>query len=309
MNETLASLFARYPPEFRPLAEPEPLGNAGGMSGARLWKFSSPRGPMAARAWPVGGRSLGEIETIHAWLNRANTLTFVPVPVAAKSGRTIHEIAGISWEIAPWMPGEADREEPPSLARVRSAFAALAAFHERLGPSTECGFSPGLAMRAREIEDLPQFITSWTAIVRSAPEDDVRAMALEWLAIASRIAIRILPEIRAAASLAVALQPVLRDARPDHLLFINDRVTGLVDFGAMGIDTVAADLARLCAEWIGENSDLREEAVSSYRQARPLTETEEALIAAFERSATFSPGAAGFSGTSCKRSPSKTRPP
>ena len=33
------------------------------------------------------------------------------------------------------------------------------------------------------------------------------------------------------------LQPCLRDARPEHFLFEGDRLTGLVDFGAMGVDS------------------------------------------------------------------------
>ena len=50
----------------------------------------------------------------------------------------------------------------------------------------------------------------------------------------------------------VRLQPIMRDARREHFLFTEDRVTGLIDYGAMTIDTPAVDFARLLGEWSGE---------------------------------------------------------
>ena len=55
----------------------------------------------------------------------------------------------------------------------------------------------------------------------------------------------------------IRLQPALRDARPEHFLFEDDRLSGLVDFGAMGVESVAADLARLIGEWFDGDPDAR----------------------------------------------------
>lgn len=285
MIPPLATLFARYPADARPIAEPEPLGNAGGLSGARLWKYAASRGSLVVRAWPLGGRPVAEIQVIHAWLNRAGNLGFVPVPIRGRDESSLHEVAGEIWEIAPWMPGLADLSEPPAASRVASAFAAIAAFHDRVRNNREHAFSPGLASRARELATLPQRIVAWRTVVNHAPDDPIREMALAWMAIARDLAPRLLPEIRIAASRVVPLQPVLRDARPDHVLFTGDRVTGLVDFGAMGRDAVSADLARLRADWLGDDPGLRSEALKAYDRVRPLSPTESDLIVAFERSA------------------------
>jgi homoserine kinase type II len=83
----------------------------------------------------------------------------------------------------------------------------------------------------------------------------------------------------------VVLQPCLRDARPEHLLFEDERVTGLVDFGAMAIETVAADLARLLAEWVGADRSARADALDAYSVVRPLDDAESDLLKVFEDSA------------------------
>jgi len=74
----------------------------------------------------------------------------------------------------------------------------------------------------------------------------------------------------------------LRDVRPEHFLFEADRLSGLIDFGAMGIESVAADLARLIGEWFPDDHVLRALALAAYRQVRPLDASEAALIAALE---------------------------
>ena len=53
----------------------------------------------------------------------------------------------------------------------------------------------------------------------------------------------------------------------------------------MGIESVAADLARLVGEWLGGANSLRTCAISTYEKVRPLNASELALAAAFETAA------------------------
>jgi homoserine kinase type II len=183
------------------------------------------------------------------------------------------------------MPGTAEAARPPAPARVRSAFAAMAAFHQRLAVERRAGTSPGLASRYGAITDLLR--GGLDALERAVrrPDgptgDDLRPAALRWLGLARSVAPRMLEPLRAAAGRAVPLQPCLRDARPGHFLFEGDRVTGLVDFGAMGVDCVAGDLARLIGEWFDGGGSARSEALAAYEQIRPLDADEAALIDAF----------------------------
>jgi homoserine kinase type II len=60
-------------------------------------------------------------------------------------------------------------------------------------------------------------------------------------------------------------------------------LSGLVDFGSMGLDSVAGDLARLLGEAIGPDRLARREAMAAFEAIRPLSEEEHRAIAAFEQ--------------------------
>ena len=92
----------------------------------------------------------------------------------------------------------------------------------------------------------------------------------------------LLDPLEQAAARIVPVQPCLRDARPEHFLFEGDRLSGLVDYGAMGVDSVAADLARLLGEWTCGDLAARREALDSYERVRPLGPSEASLIRVFE---------------------------
>jgi Ser/Thr protein kinase RdoA (MazF antagonist) len=285
MRDDLRAVLDRYPAIARPCAAPEPLGNAGGLSGSRLWRYASGRGRLVARAWPVDGPPRAAIERIHRWLGEAAGLGFVPVPLAARDGRTLHEQGGRLWEVAPWLAGTAAPGPPPS-ARLRAGFAALAAFHQSVRSDRSHGPSPGVRNRLHEIESLlGGGFTALDRVLGQASADPLAAPAKHWLALARWTAPRLVELLRRASGRVVALQPCLRDARPEHLLFEGDRVTGLVDFGAMAVESVAADLARLLAEWIGPARAERAEALDAYAAIRPLDESETVLIDVFEASA------------------------
>lgn len=286
----VVEVLTRYSRRWRPLDGPELLGNAGGLSGARLWRFRSEQGPLVLRAWPPHGPDRGHLEQVHRWLAQAGDLGFLPVPIADLAGATLQDHQGQLWELSPWMPGAAEMARPPAIGRVRSAFAALGALHQRLAAGQREGVSPGLAHRLAEVAGLARggLDELERAIGRAPglPSDPARMSALRWLTLARAVAPRLVEPLREAASRVVPLQPCLRDARPEHFLFEGDRVTGLVDFGAMGVDCVAGDLARLAGEWLDPEGDssLRAEALAAYERVRPLGAGEASLIDAFTAS-------------------------
>lgn len=222
------------------------------------------------------------VESIHRWLGEAAGLGFVPVPLAALDGRTLHERGGRLWDVSPWLTGVSDSDVPPGPSRLRAGFAALAAFHQSLRSDRTRGPSPGLNARLREFEALlGGGFTSLDGVVDRASGDPLAPLAARWLTLARWTAPRLVGPLRRDAGRVVALQPCLRDARPEHVLFEGDRVTGLVDFGAMGIESVAADLARLLTAWVGPDRAARAEALRAYAAVRPLDDPETALMDAF----------------------------
>ncbi len=273
------AVLSRYPAAVAPTSAPEWLGGAGGLSGARLWRYPSPVGPMVLRLWPSDGLGRAHREQVHRWLKRARDLPFVPVPIADRSGATLQESASGLWELSRWMPGVSESEGSPAPVRVASAFAALAAFHRCFAGDRRRARSPGLADRAGAIAGLIR--GGFDELEQAITADATRALAIRWLALARRMAPRLLGPAREAASREVPLQPCLRDARGEHFLFEDDRVTGLVDFGAMGMDCVACDLARLIGDWLDDAPAARAGALAAYECVRPLAPDEAAAIPAF----------------------------
>lgn len=284
--DELTTILARYPAIVQPRTAPEALGTAGGESGARLWRFATGRGMLVARKWPVDGTGRAHLERIHGWLATTAGLDFVPVPLQGLDGRTLQELRGQFWELAPWLEGVPGSQFPLSNERIRLGYAALAAFHQRLAHESVHAVSPGLRARAAEIDGWRKsgFGHLRNALARTSG-DHSHDLARRWLTRAEPLAAEILEELRAAAARELILQPCLRDIRPEHLLFTGDRVSGLIDFGAMDVDSVAGDLARLLADWPGDCPMARAEALDSYSAIRTLDVDELSVIEAFESSA------------------------
>jgi Phosphotransferase enzyme family len=278
-------LLARYSARFQPLSPLESLGGGGGLSGARLWWFRAGHGDLVLRAWPSHGPGRKHVEQLHRWLFMASELGFVPVPVRDRAGRSLQEWGGTLWEVTPWLPGVPDFSCPPLGEHLRFAFSGLALFHQRLGSEQANELSAGLRRRHDEISHLIEggFDTLETAIMRQSDADSAhRRAALGWLSLARNLAPRAVEPLTRASNLVIPVQPTVRDARPEHFLFDGERLSGLVDFGAMGVDSVAGDLARLIGEWTGGDATARREALASYERVRPLDPTEVELIAVFE---------------------------
>ena len=275
-------LWDRFPPGCRPRQRPRWFGNAGGLSGSDLWRVEAPVGPLVLRRWPPVGPTPPELQRIHGWLAGLRPLAWVATPIAGLDWATWAEVDGRSWELGPLLPGVADLGLPPAPAHLGAMFAALAAVHLRLVAEAVIGCSPGMIARRDEIGRLLAGEFAQFANLLDRATDDQAAPARRWLDLARQTAPAVAPRVRVAADRIVPLQPCIRDVRPDHFLFEGDRLTGLVDFGAMGVDSVATDLARLLGETVGPDEAARRVALGAYEAMRPLAPAERDLIGDFE---------------------------
>jgi Ser/Thr protein kinase RdoA (MazF antagonist) len=83
-------------------------------------------------------------------------------------------------------------------------------------------------------------------------------------------------------------QAVLRDIWSDHVLFDHhqtDRIAGIVDLHAMGIDSPATDVARLLGSWLPIEEPIDDvwwdAAMDAYEAVRPLSARERRLVPMF----------------------------
>ena len=295
----------------------ERLENAGGWSGSQIWRLTA-RGestnPLAQgrvlclRRWPES-TARDRLLLIHYVLTQvaARGIDYVPVPIAAPTtGETFVEHTGHFWELTPWLPGEADYRARPTRQRLAAAMVALRRFHEAaeglhgsgLGvqgsgvgcmSATKCtteAKAPAPALLER-LELVERLLAGDVACIVEAckqglnVEVDVRTQRI--LSLACCKLPPLLDPLRAATRVARPLSPAIRDVHHQHVLFTGDRVTGLIDFGALRIDTPLADVARLVGSLAGDDHAARQFALESYDSRRPLSRQDRELIDLLDR--------------------------
>jgi homoserine kinase type II len=271
-------------------ANPVGQGNRGGFSGARLWRVECFVGPLCLRAWPSSGPPPERLAWIHGLMEQAGRagLDFVPSLFRSRDSRTWREQDGRLWELTSWMPGRADFRERPSEARLWAACAALARLHRAWATvSAAPTVCPAVSRRLACARDWLALVgAGWRPDFGRDERDPVLAPARHaWLLLA-RHAGRVEDQLAAWAGRPVRLQPCLCDVWHDHVLFQGDRVSGLVDYGGVKVNHVAADLARLLGSLVGDDEALRESGLAAYRELCPLSAEEEALVALLDRTGT-----------------------
>jgi homoserine kinase type II len=285
LDLAVRTVLRRYPsigPEDRSVA----LGNHGGFSGARLWWIEAPAGPFCLRAWPPRESSTERLSWIHQLMRQARSagLDFVPGIANTDQGTSWVAHAGQLWELATWMPGQADFHDRSTSTRLEAACTALARLHDAWRePSPPVGPCPAIGRRL-------EFARDWLEVIRSGWHPPCAAEAADpvhpWAKRAWPLVYTWIPEVpRALAAWAdrpLPLQPCLCDIWHDHVLFDGDRVTGLIDYGSVKIDHVAVDLARLLGSMLPDDAEQRRVGLRAYTRLRPLSSHEEALISVLD---------------------------
>ena len=303
VNRQIADILSQYPDACQPEGGRaiQSLENAGGFSGATFWRWSSPAGDVCLRRWPVEHPRRERLEWIHRVLfhARARGITFLPVPLATRSGVSYVSRGGRLWELTAWLPGQPARR-PVSEDRISAAFAVLSRLHTSTEDfaSEDCATatggpagSPGLGERHEQLLRLADGeihrIRRHCRPTADGEWNEICPLAVDVLDSFDLLVADVDRTLCQARELAVRIQPSVRDVRLEHVLFTGDTVTGLVDFGGMRPESVAADIARLLVEMCGSDAQRRSVALASYEAQRGLDDDERRLLGVFELSGTL----------------------
>jgi len=277
-------------------AKMESLGLQGGFSGAIVWRVSTPSQDLCLRRWPQVHPTMDGLSSIHGLLLHIAEAGFrlAPVPLPTLTGKTFFLNEDHLWELAPWMPGEASFHRQPSYEKLASAMTTLADFHRAAAAYNFSGHgagkaaSPGLMQRLKTLQGLQQgeLERLWKE-TRAAEASDLRELAFELLEGIDRSLTDVKKRIEAIANVPLPLQWCLRDVRHDHLLFTGEEVTGLIDFGAVAVESVACDLARLVGSMVNDRVDDWQQALGAYDQRRQLSMDERRAVACFDAGGTI----------------------
>jgi Ser/Thr protein kinase RdoA (MazF antagonist) len=235
---------------------------------------------------------------VHALMKHLRAAGIAAVPevidrrhaAAGASPTIVGDGEGGCWELVAFMPGRStDRPTPGQAARALETLATLHVAAAGLSAAAASGPSPGVVRRreqARHLLALP-----WRqrrAAIGMDADAAVLARFDEAIDVFDRAGgTRALERIAATEAGPLALQPVLRDIWSDHVLFAaeGERVSGIVDYHAAGIDSPATDLARLLGSWTlaGERRamslvDAWQDAIAAYERVRPLVPGERRLV-------------------------------
>lgn len=249
-----------------PSAEPISWSAAsGGLSEASVWRVQRGETAYAVRRWWTG------IDPRYvAWIGTTlrgvvtSGLNFVAAPVEEGDAWPMVDASSGRWEAAPWKPGADLAETPGRGFAIAASIEGLAEFHRRMrnrGDYPSAARS-AFAERANQLRSMPApRPPSHHAVAEAFPELPRIAGLLP--AAADRARTLLSPWIEAA----TPLQPIHGDARPDHFLVTGRELTGLIDFGAMRVDTPLADVARLAGELAAGDAACRDALVEAYAVA------------------------------------------
>lgn len=274
------------------------LGNSGGFSGAWIWRVATEFGDFALRRWPNPAPPEPRIRGLHrllAYLRREG-LDCLSVPLSGREGTSVVHAGGHLWQLEPWLPGAADFSLHPRPERLCAAMRTLARWHlaaERYRPDVESAEwfgsqarqkSPAVRERLQTLDRITRTLPALEAAISASPLSPLRDAARRILHAIRLGRSMVETQLNALRETEFRIQPCLRDVWHDHLLYTEDRVTGIIDPSACRADHVACDLSRLIGSLVGNDRDKWDLALTEYQRYRPLTAVEVQLVDALDRS-------------------------
>lgn len=269
----------------------------GGFSGARVYRVEAAGGTFCLRCWPEGdaelpSRRLSELHRFLQFLEHEGVRE-IAVPLKAHGGGTLMCVRGGRWQIEPWKTGTADFHSHPTELRLQNAMRALARVHraaERYTPTTAgsqwfaCGAGPPPAVRERlerlgglAGRNLRQAVSPAVHLPRESTETLLAAASNVHRAAAPAAA-----GLARLSAVSVSLHPCLRDVWHDHVLFLGEDVSGIIDASAARTENVASDLSRLLGSLLPDDVARWDAALDAYAAVRPLSLDERRLVRALD---------------------------
>jgi Ser/Thr protein kinase RdoA (MazF antagonist) len=275
----------------------------GGFSGSRVWEVICASGQRyCLKRWPIPGpgcERLGQIHRLLATLAEIRqsgllAVPCVPVPIAARDGKTWTEVQGRLWELAPLLEGKAIEPCEVTFPHIAAAMQGVAALHvamEHAARAAPSDFSySGTTAPSPSLKKRRELANRWyseraqltTAIVSARLPEPIRQKCTDLLNFS-------LPHLKALVQEPIwggeplPLAPCVGDLWYAHVLFKASQVTGIIDFGSSRIDSVVTDLARLLGSWNVRGAEEVGKALDIYSSFRPLTHVERAAFMGFDR--------------------------
>lgn len=257
-----------------------PLGS-GGFSGSPVWLVETAEGPFVLKAFAAAVARPRAAE-VHRQMERARAAGVLEVPAVQRmaGGDTLAAAEGRLWEMIGFIDGAAIDE--PQCEQMAAALSVLARLHAAFQAADDGHPSP--AVDSRIVAARRMLARPWATRCVEVGSAEAGPGSLRWEVgqrlMAACAAVprpdRFLHRIASLAPVVLSRQWVLRDIWSEHVLFSGDdvqRVAGIIDHHAAGLDTPATDLARLLGSWIEPEAVVSTwwtDRLAAYEAIRPL---------------------------------------
>lgn len=252
-------------------------------SGSDHWKVQCGNTSYCLKRWPAAKpamRTKRLIELVTPEIQRHGLPIATPLE-CRRGGRFVFE-QDRWWDLTPWQVGAPVKNQPISRTRLENAMQWLASYHGLAGAQRiENGRSQALNYRYQLCQTLVDGLLSrlsqwdYDGLAPGLPELFVTYAQKSLPELASLLEQRV--------GLELTLLPVLADVWSDHVFFHGDEVSGVIDFGAMKMDSPCLDLARLLGSYAGFDATVIAEGIKYYCAVRDLDEKQIALVELFDR--------------------------
>jgi Ser/Thr protein kinase RdoA (MazF antagonist) len=281
------------------------LQSAGAFSGAKLWRVTHDAADYVLRQWPPSAGSARRIELLTQFQSHLAAAGLpVPAPVPLRDGGWVYARfdahgAVSSWSMTSWLPGEANFWHDRRAAKLAAACEMLAHLHAAAAAFTPSdgesqpgvSVSPSMLRRIARLEALRAELCELHKIhFANVPAID-RNLAVAIVAHLETVTPGVREQLARWATQPLPLQWRLGDIWHDHVLFTGDKVTGIIDFGAAGIDSSAGDIARLLGSLVGDDRERWQAGLAAYETERTLSPLEREAAAVFDASGTIAAAA------------------
>ncbi len=266
------------PPEIRrrllvPLGVCKTNRTTGGLSGARVWRCQSDiHGNLCLRQWPNQHPTPERLLCIHQLLDKAKNsgLAFIPSVLRDANGNSFWLIDEQLWELTQWLPGSANYLQQPNAKKRTAALAALAETHAAWSDIglTMSARPQGVCERLTMLAEYLQRLEALNSHRFHPHEPLVHELAVGTVESLKRYGSDLMNALERLTTHRFHTQWVIRDIWSDHLLYCDDRLTGIVDFGAVRIDDPTLDLARMLGSIEPFDPSVRHQAVEQYNFLR-----------------------------------------
>lgn len=245
-----------------------------GFSGSRIWRLrqhhpsnASPgESDLCLRRHRQADIDINRIQWQLGIIQSAVEYDFILQPRPTLTGNTCLLENDHLWLIEPWAVGKNDFHQNANRQRFDSVLKSLAqlhlcwfansqstqAEHCRLGPSP--GLQQRLQIAQRWLDHGDSYWESIQSHVLQLANPAWQLLAAEIQANTRTQLLRLRTRLQTAQHWQLPLGPVLGDPWSDHLFFVGNQLTAVIDYQTIRWDCVAADLSRVTCSLLGQES-------------------------------------------------------